>query len=349
MMYSIVFSGRLLDGFAPEQVHTAVGKRLGLTPVQVERLFSGRKVVLKKGVTEESAKLYLSVLRGLGMNAGMARMARGAEPVQALATFKVVFWGRTLDGFGRAAVMQAAGARLKLNVAQIQRIFDGSKAVLKRGVSAEVGSRYVVELARIGMQIDLEVETAEARIEATQAVVPVKVKAEDPYAGLLQTQFELPGTMDDAEEFARVPQSVEVTRPAPQPPRALEPIAVSAKPAAKSSEYVRCSQCGHRQPTCTKCAVCGVIMERRGNERRQMQVPMDASAYASPTTIMGNLPSGLVRNSAAQVRRAPPSLRDEFRRQPLPHESTRKHFFDEQKSKLLVLALLLTGVIWLIW
>ncbi len=114
-MYNIVFSGRLLDGHAPETVRAAVAKRLGLSPEQVERLFSGRKVVLKKGVTEESARLYLSILHGLGMNAGMARVARGASPVQALASFKVVFWGRVLEGFQREAVMRAAGERLKLS------------------------------------------------------------------------------------------------------------------------------------------------------------------------------------------------------------------------------------------
>lgn len=355
-MYSIVFSGRLLDGYTPEQVHAAVARRLGLTAPQVERLFSGSKVVLKKGVTEESAKLYLSVLRGLGMNAGMSRMARGAEPVQALATFKVVFWGRTLDGFSREAVMQAAAARLKLNAVQLARVFDGSKAVLKRGVAAEVGTRYVVELARIGMQIDLEVETDVAAVEPVakpRAAKPVQAPAVDPYAGLLQTQFELPGTTDSAEEFA-VPSVLAVPPQQASPVlRAANPIALPSTPvrSTASIEYVRCSQCGSRQASSTRCNVCGVSMERRTSDRRQTQIPMDASAYASPTTVMGNMPEGLMRNSvaASSDRRRVSSLRDELRNQPVVTAAGRQRFLDEQKSKLLGLSVLLIGAIWLIW
>lgn len=351
-MYGIVFSGRLLEGYAPDQVRSAVAKRLGLTPPQVERLFSGSKVVLKKGVTEESAKLYLGVLRGLGMNAGMSRMDRGAESVQALATFKVVFWGRTLEGFSREAVMQAAATRLKLNPVQLARVFDGSKVVLKRSVAADVGSRYVVELARIGMQIDLEVETETVQAAPAPVAKPVKAAPVDPYAGLLQTQFELPGTIDTAETFA-VPSAAPVApvmRQVLQPVRAANPIAVPQAAAPQMKEYVRCSQCGSRQPSSTRCSVCGVSMERRNTERRQVQAPMDASAYATPTTVMGNMPAGLVRNSAAAaVRRRAPSLRDEFRRQPPVSAATRKHFLDEQKSKMLALASLLVCVIWLAW
>lgn len=352
-MYSIVFSGRLLDGHAPEQVRTAVAKRLGLTPPQVERLFSGSKVVLKKGVTEESAKLYLSVLRGLGMNAGMARMSRGAEPVQALATFKVVFWGRILAGFEREAVMRAAAARLKLSPAQLARVFDGSKAVLKRGVAAEVGTRYVVELARIGMQIDLEVETAQPHPSKSAPVVS-KAPEADPYAGLLQTQFELPGTTDAAEEMRAAPAPEHMPRmsqpPRPQP--ATQPIALPASAVPTVGEYVRCSQCGSRQPSSTRCAVCGVSMERRSADRRQTQIPLDASAYATPTTVMGNMPASLVRSSAAasaRPRHKAPSLREELRRQEPAQVLTRQRFLDEQKSKLLGISVLLIAALLLLW
>lgn len=353
-MYSIVFSGRLLDGYEPEQVQAAVAKRLGLSATQVERLFSGSKVVLKKGVTEESANLYLSVLRGLGMNAGMARMARGAEPVQALATFKVVFWGHTLDGFSRETVMQAAAVRLKLNPAQLSRVFDGSKAVLKRGVAADVGTRYVVELARIGMQIDLEVETDVAAPAVLKPRAPQPAKAAvDPYAGLLQTQFELPGTSDSAEEFAAPQISVAKLRQSPQASPVMNPIVMPPELARSIAklEYVRCSQCGSRQASSTRCNVCGVSMERPGSDRRHVQIPMDASAYASPTTVMGNMPEGLMRNSvaASSASRRVPSLRDELRIQPAVTAAGRQRFLDEQKSKLLGLLLLLSGVIWLVW
>lgn len=328
-MYCIVFSGRLLDGHDPMTVRKAVASRLNLDAGQVERLFSGKRVVLKKGVTEESGRVYLNVLRRLGMDAGIVHTPRAQETVQALATFKVVFWGRTLDSFDRQAVMRAAAAKLKANPAQVERMFSGSKSVLKRRVSADVGSRYVVELARIGMQINLEVETldekqtgniAETAPEPEAAVVaatpelpqeqrPPGFRRHDDeiYAGLLQTQYELPETAADyVEEMAEMadkaaapvmPESAPVVQASSYAAPLLRSPAASAVRAAKLAEYVRCGTCGHRQTQGSRCRACGAELARPQPQRGQ--IPMDASAYANQTTILGNMPVGLMRNSVA--------------------------------------------------
>jgi hypothetical protein len=323
-MYCIVFSGRLLDGHDPMTVRKAVASRLSLDAGQVERLFSGKRVVLKKGVTEESGRVYLNVLRRLGMDAGIVHTPRAQETVQALATFKVVFWGRTLDSFDRQAVMRAAAAKLKANPAQVERMFSGSKSVLKRRVSADVGSRYVVELARIGMQINLEVETLdekhaenvaapepEANVVATSPEVPQEKRPpgfrrhdDEIYAGLLQTQYELPETAADyVEDMAEkagpiaMPDSAPVVQPSSYAaPLLRSPAALPAR-AAKSAEYVRCGTCGHRQTPGSRCRACGAELARPQPQRGQ--IPMDASAYANQTTILGNMPVGLMRNSVA--------------------------------------------------
>jgi hypothetical protein len=331
-MYCIVFSGRLLDGYDPQSVRKAVATRLRLDAKQVDRLFCGQRVILKKGVTEDSGRLYLSVLQRLGLDAGMARIPQAAETVQALATFKVVFWGRTIEGFDRAAVMQAAVARLKVKPAQIDLMFNGGKSVLKRGLSAEAGSRYVVELARIGMQIDLEVETIEsaakvdpivvpaqlataARVVAVSSLVPRQVGFrrhgdDDAYSALLQTQFELPGTAGDADDFQTHPKAAQAfpiaessfsaaLPPAPQARQSVSNVkaAHAAKqvvPSAPESpiDSVRCEQCGHRQTLGVRCRVCGTQMQHRSPHT---PIRMDASAYSSHTTVLGNMPSMLSR------------------------------------------------------
>lgn len=329
-MYCVVFSGRLLDGHDPMTVRKAVASRLSLDAGQVERLFSGKRVVLKKGVTEESGRVYLNVLRRLGMDAGIVHTPHAQETVQALATFKVVFWGRTLDSFDRQAVMRAAVTKLKTNPAQIERLFSGSKSVLKRGVSADVGARYVVELARIGMQINLEVETLEEKragiaednaapvvADVVEAPVVQTVPAEkrppgfrrhddDVYAGLLQTQYELPETAADyVEELTAKAATVELPAPVIAPrvkpaghpaPLLRTPVAAPVRP-AKPAEYVRCGTCGHRQTPGSRCRACGAELARPQPQRGQ--IPMDASAYATQTTILGNMPVGLMRNSVA--------------------------------------------------
>lgn len=377
-MYCIVFSGRLLDGYDPQVVRKAVASRLNLDAQQVERLFCGERVVLKKGVTEDSGRLYLTVLHRLGLDAGMARIPRAAETVQALATFKIVFWGGILDGFERAAVMQAAAVRLKAAPAQLERMFNGDKAVLKRGVASDVGTRYVVELARIGMQIDLEVETAAKPAPApAQIIIPKAASVpaaerqagfrrhdDEAYAGLLQTQFELPGTTDYAGEMdsssdktvgAVVGESTygAPLRPAKpsSAPRIVAPAERSSKPIvvppqSTAVEYVRCEQCGHRQTPGSRCRVCGTEM-RRASPRPL--IPMDASAYASPTTVMGNMPPALMRSSVAAAQpRAREDLRSQMRKQAKPdrHQSQRMKI---QAPTLIGVALVVTVVLWAVF
>jgi hypothetical protein len=368
-MYCIVFSGRLLDGYDPQIVRKAVASRLKLDAKQVERLFCGERVVLKKGVTEESGRLYLSVLRRLGMDAGMARIPRIAETVQALASFKIVFWGGILAGFEREAVMRAAATRLKASPAQLTRMFDGSKTVLKRGVSADMGTRYVVELARIGMQIDLEVETTGSapalRTPVPEQIVvpsgplakgdlrPVGFRRHDDemYAALLQTQFEMPGASAEAAEMMPAPLVTpahvvrESSYSAPLPP-AEKSLQMSPLQTDKL-EPVRCEQCGHRQLLGSRCRVCGNEM-LRSNPRPQ--IPMDASANATPTTILGNMPDAMMRSgvaNSAALNQPSEDLRAMLQIQAqLPTKRFRRRGW---VSAVIGSALVATLALWLIW
>jgi hypothetical protein len=100
--------------------------------------------------------------------------------------------------------------------------------------------------------------------------------------------------------------------------------------------------------------VCGVSIDRREPEQRSVpRLPMDASAHATPTTVLGNMPVGLMRNSSATPAMPPPSLREEMRKLQVAREpgaeTVRKAFIVEQQRRLLVVAVLLTALVCLLW
>lgn len=307
-MYNIVFSGRLLEGHSLARVREAAARRLTLNDAQLQHLFSGRRMVLKQGVSIESAQRHLSLLRELGMDARM----EARDGAERLARFKVVYWGSVVDGFSRQAAMNEAARLFRLPPREILGLFSGRKAVLKRGLSAQEGARYVVRLAQIGMQIELEVD-AEATPAAPALAVPAKATRSsaapaETFPDLLRTEYELPQQSCSAEEFA-----------APLPPTQAPSLRPSAHPVVQGSSrlatppavakkvpeaYMRCSQCGHRQPLATRCNVCGMDIERRRQERRasdRRRIPMDASAYGAPTTVMGGLAPSARASQRVQV------------------------------------------------
>lgn len=65
--YSLIYEGGIRDGFDPASVKTHVAQLLKLDAKQAERLFSGRPMVLRHGLDEDSAVRYCARLNGLGM------------------------------------------------------------------------------------------------------------------------------------------------------------------------------------------------------------------------------------------------------------------------------------------
>lgn len=285
MMYRIEFKGALLPGFDPQIVRMDVAVRLRLRDAQIERLFSGQTVVLKKAVGEASSQAYLTELRGMGLDAQLVAL-ESEEPVRSEgADFKVVFWGRVLPGFERTAVMAAAAKRLRVSPAQLMQMFAGSKVVLKRGVTAEQGARLVVDLALIGMQIELEVEQAASPVQQAQPMPANPGGDDDPqYGALLRTACDLSGTAfsgyDTSSSVAR-DEPGEVT-PAPKMPAPpLRPSAVGYAPANQDG-YLNCPRCGLYQPQAAQCSKCGVELPQRKLHVGRM-APFADSA---PTTIV---------------------------------------------------------------
>jgi hypothetical protein len=212
--------------------------------------------------------------------------------------------GSVVEGFSRQMVMNEAARLFRLPPREILALFSGRKAVLKRGLSAQEGARYVMRLAQIGMQIELEVDGESLSVAAVPAsVAPARpthsaAASAEGFPELLRTEYELSQQSDSAEEFAAPPPQVPPIRPQAHPvshpvvhgsSRLATPPALAKKP---PEAYMRCAQCGHRQPLAARCKVCGMDVERRRQERRtsdRHRIPLDASAYGAPTTVMGGL------------------------------------------------------------
>lgn len=84
--------------------------------------------------------------------------------------YRVIFAGAVLAGFELDAVKQTAGARLKASPEQVNRLFSGCSAVLKKGLSHELGERYIAELRRIGMVVELVAEVPAAPVMVIEPV-----------------------------------------------------------------------------------------------------------------------------------------------------------------------------------
>lgn len=65
--YRIVFSGRLAEGFEPDEVKQGLASQLQLNPAKVAAFFSGQKQVLKRAPTLEQAQRYVELFQRIGL------------------------------------------------------------------------------------------------------------------------------------------------------------------------------------------------------------------------------------------------------------------------------------------
>jgi hypothetical protein len=287
VMYRIVFGAELLDGFSLPEVRQQVAARLHLGDAQLAHLFSGKKVVMKKAISESASHPYLAELARLGLRVWMEPLPdlqMAAD--QSSLSFKVVFWGKVLKGYSREQVMRRVPRRLRVTEAQLESLFSGAKAVLKRGVTAEVGARYVAELARIGMQVELEVEAA-SMLVAVQAAPDHPALADCGQDSFLRTQLEFQRASQIFDSMSSTLEREPSLPPveAPSAPRAeklsdtqrrerlvsaieaarIEVLGLTQAPALDTRTEVsmlRCSQCGHRQASGARCSACGCAFEQ---------------------------------------------------------------------------------------
>lgn len=77
--FAVVFAGRIAEGASVEQVKGNVAKLFKVEVAKVERLFSGAKVALKKGLDEATAKKYQMALAKAGALCEVVKVAATAQ------------------------------------------------------------------------------------------------------------------------------------------------------------------------------------------------------------------------------------------------------------------------------
>lgn len=87
-IHRIVFNGEIREGLSPKKVRANAAVRLNVSIEQIDRMFSGKRVVLKNGISKAAAIAYMARLAKLGMIVHVERMptaepAAAAQPVPA--------------------------------------------------------------------------------------------------------------------------------------------------------------------------------------------------------------------------------------------------------------------------
>jgi ribosomal protein L37E len=333
MMYRIEFNGRLLDGFDPQLVRLEVGVRLRLRDAQIERLFSGQTVVLKKAVNEENSKAYIEELRDLGLDPILVPLSTVTQEPTDGTDYKVVFWGKVLPGFERTATMAAAAKRLKVPPSVLMQMFCGAKVVLKRNVPAAEGAKLVVELALIGMQIELETEAPLTTVSAQPTAEGVPVLAstgsqeDDPqYGALLQTACDLSGTPFSGYEST----DEEVPPVIPVQPRNRADTGIAP---ANTEGHLNCPRCGLYQVHAPICRQCGVELPKP----RLYVGRVDKYAAVAPTTLVNPTDPITPQEVGRKKMAAEDSLYEQMQQQT-------DWYREESKSPYLKIAIILAAV-----
>lgn len=83
--YRVVFQGELLAEFELSAVKQSAAQRLKAPPPMLEQLFSGRRVILKKGVSMDTGSRYLGELQSMGMKATLEAEEAGSLPQASVA------------------------------------------------------------------------------------------------------------------------------------------------------------------------------------------------------------------------------------------------------------------------
>lgn len=63
----LVFFGEIVNGYAPDDAKRKLAAAVGIAPDQIEDVFSGRRVVLKKSLSAAEAPRYLAKLERIGI------------------------------------------------------------------------------------------------------------------------------------------------------------------------------------------------------------------------------------------------------------------------------------------
>lgn len=150
---------------------------------------------------------------------------------------RIVFRGEIIEGFDAEEVKLSAKSRLNASSSQIEQLFSGGPAILKKGLDAVSGARYLALLAHIGMRASLEPQSAEASPAPEPQSPP---PAPPPPASQATVAFDaertqLAGAADLARYLSDAPAPASTAEPEPvaEPEASFAPVA-EPEPATRS-------------------------------------------------------------------------------------------------------------------
>jgi len=74
-LYDVIFEGKVVTGKDLESVKEAMGDLLKMGPEGIERIFSGRPILLKNGVKVSTAERYKKAIEAAGAVCSIKPMA----------------------------------------------------------------------------------------------------------------------------------------------------------------------------------------------------------------------------------------------------------------------------------
>ena len=86
---SVVVTGKAIEGFSEQQMKAGVGKLFKLSAEQLEKVFSGKPVALRRGIEKEQALKICAALTKVGAVAAVKVSRPPAAKTQAIEPAKV--------------------------------------------------------------------------------------------------------------------------------------------------------------------------------------------------------------------------------------------------------------------
>lgn len=239
--------------------------------------------------------------------------------------FKVMFRGRIIDDFDAQSVRTKASKRLNASPEQIEMLFSGRTAVLKKGIDRALAERYLTSLRAIGMEVFLEpsakASPAPAKtpqpefvdLEKTQLVAPEALTA-------YLRESSLPEQTPDTAQLARaamlqaaLPELLPAEAKADHPDVAVhEGISTLVGNADALSQYI--NSAGHFSPTEIEPPAAPSIMESPARQSDPADTGRDnadlpeqkesrgPSLFGAPFANAQSLQDALSRDVATQER-----------------------------------------------
>lgn len=100
-MFRVVFTGEIAPGFSKAVVVAAAAQRMKASQAQIDKVFSGRKVTLKKGLSDQHGAYYVAELKKMGMLVSLEREPQPASANQASTSSKA-------DDIGKSTALTAS-------------------------------------------------------------------------------------------------------------------------------------------------------------------------------------------------------------------------------------------------